>query len=223
LRRFRFFAVAWLFLALIFLISGGKPYYLAGLFPVLLGAGAVEADEWLERGSPRARCAVLGTALGVSGLVSIVLALPVLPVRDTGVVLAANGDVGETIGWPDLARSVARVYRRAHRSPSAVIFTANYGEAGAINRYGPSLGLPHAYSGHNGFAYWGPPPDRLGQVVTVGLAPNVLAHSFTKCTLVARVDNAAHVDNDERGAPIDLCAGTRGSWSHVWRDLRHLD
>jgi hypothetical protein len=220
LRAVRFFAIAWLCLVLIFLITGGKPYYLAGLFPVLLAAGAIEVDAWLERGSARARRAVLGAAIALSGVVSIVLALPVLPARDTGLVLAANGDVGETIGWPFLARQVAAVARHAHSRP--VIFTANYGEAGAIDRFGPKLGLPSAYSGHNAFASWGPPPNRPGPVVVVGLGADEIARLFAGCRLVLHVDNDAGVDNDERGTPIYLCSRTRRPWSEIWGDLRHL-
>jgi hypothetical protein len=51
----------------------------------------------------------------------------------------------------------------------AVIFTFNYGEAGAIDRYGPGLGLTHAYSGHNAYGDWEPPPDGAAPVITVGL------------------------------------------------------
>jgi hypothetical protein len=221
MRRYRFFAVAWLCLAAIFLIAGGKPYYVAGLFPALLAAGALAADAWLERGSTDMRRAALAAAFLVSAGVSLVLALPVLPARDAGIVLAANGDIGETIGWPDFARSVARVYERAD-GPHAVIFTSNYGEAGAIDRYGPTLGLPRAYSGHNGFAAWGPPPDRPGPVVAVGLDADTLARSFTGCRLAGRVENSAGVGNDEQGVPIDLCSATRRPWSRIWPDLRHL-
>ena len=221
LREFRFFAIAWFCLVLVFLVTAGKPYYVAGLFPVLLAAGALETDAWLQRGSVRARTAVLGTAIALSGVVSIVLALPVLPVRDTGVVLAANGDVGETIGWPVFVREVALVARRAHGNP--VIFTSNYGEAGAIDRFGPKLGLPPAYSGHNAFATWGPPPNRPGAVVVIGLDLDKVTHSFTACRLALHVDNRAGVDNDELGTPIYLCRGTRRPWSQIWRDLRHLD
>ena len=140
LLAFRFFAIAWICLVLIFLVTGGKPYYLAGLFPVLLAAGALEVDAWLERGSARARRAVLGAAIALSGLVSIVLALPVLPVRDSGVVLAANSDVGETIGWPLLAREVALAARRAHsRRSSSRRTTAKPGR---------SIGLARSWDCH---------------------------------------------------------------------------
>jgi hypothetical protein len=131
-------------------------------------------------------------------------------------VIAMNSDVGATIGWPDLARTVASVYR-----PGAVIFTANYGEAGAVDRYGPALRLPDAYSGHNAFGYWGPPPDRPATVITLGVHPATLKY-FRDCHLVARIGNSAGVDNDERGEPVERCAGPRAPWSILWTRLRHL-
>ena len=48
LRPVRSFAVAYVLLALVFLLSGGKPYYLAGLYPVLLAAGAPAVVGWLR-------------------------------------------------------------------------------------------------------------------------------------------------------------------------------
>jgi hypothetical protein len=219
LRPFRFVAVAWLVLALTFLASGGKPYYLAGMFPVLLGAGAIETDAWLSRGRSRSRGVLLGAALVSSAVVSAVIALPILPAAQAGPVIAVNGDVGETIGWPEFAQTVARVYDRA--TVNAVIFASNYGEAGAIDRYGPSLGLPGAYSGHNGFSEWGPPPDHSGSVVVIGLDGADLNRFFQSCHLAARVTNSSGVENDESGTPIDVCSGTRGSWSRNWAELRH--
>ncbi len=220
MRPYRFFAVAWLVLVAIFLATAGKPYYLAGTFPVLLGAGAIRTDRWLQRGSRTLRRGALVAAVASSAVVSAVIALPILPEKQLGPVLAANADVGETVGWPQFVRSVAGAYRRA--GPAAVIFTSNYGEAGAVDRFGPALGLPGAYSGHNGFAEWGPPADRPGPVVAVGLARSELAAHFNACRLFARVGNSAGVDNEERGEPVDICAGTRAPWSRMWGTLRHL-
>jgi 4-amino-4-deoxy-L-arabinose transferase-like glycosyltransferase len=219
LRPFRLFAVAWIFLVIAFLATGGKPYYLAGMFPVLLAAGALETEAWLARGVAQRRAALLWSLVVLSGIVSAFIALPLLPAKSAGPVIAVNSDVGETIGWPELTRTVASVYRRA--APGAVIFTSNYGEAGAIDRYGPALGLPRAYSGHNAFGYWGPPPGRGGPVITVGLSPRHLSQ-FRDCHLAARIDNSAGVDNDERGEPVEQCAGPRSPWSTLWPKLRHL-
>jgi hypothetical protein len=58
-------------------------------------------------------------------------------------------------------------------------------------------------------------------VVAVGLDRTELGH-FLNCHVAARIDNSAGVDNDERGAQVERCSGTRGRWSQIWPDLRHL-
>jgi 4-amino-4-deoxy-L-arabinose transferase-like glycosyltransferase len=218
-REARFVAWAWVVLAVVFMASGGKPYYLAGLLPALLGAGAVSVDRWLERGAATFRRALLGAALALSAVIGATIALPILPEGDAGPVVEVNEDVGETIGWPELASTVADVYRR--HPPSTVILTRNYGEAGAIDRYGPELGLPPAYSGHNGYGDWGPPPDADTPVIAVGLPPEDLAE-LGGCALAARIDNDADIDNEEQGASIRVCAGPPGGWPRAWDALRHL-
>lgn len=220
LRDVRFLAWAWVVLAGVFMASGGKPYYLAGLLPVLLGAGAPYVDRWLERGV-RARMAVLVSALAVSGAISAIIALPILPADSLGPVMDANEDVGETIGWPELADSVADVHARLPSGGPVVILARNYGEAGAIDRYGPALGLPGAYSGHNAYGDWGPPPDSAAPVIAVGLRGGDLAH-LRDCKLAARIDNRDGVDNQERGAAVMVCSGPRRPWSQEWPALRHL-
>jgi 4-amino-4-deoxy-L-arabinose transferase-like glycosyltransferase len=218
LRRYRVFAIAWGLLVLAYLAAGGKPYYLAGLFPVLLAAGSIPTERWVRAGS-RGRQRWLAAAIAVSALVSAVIALPVLPASESGPVVAINSDVGETIGWPDLVRDVARAYHATPGHP--VIFTANYGEAGAIDRYGRALGLPRAFSGHNALAWWGPPPANAAPVITVGLDARAL-QLFTGCQLVTRIDNTAGIDNDERGEPIERCLRPRAPWLRLWPHLRHL-
>jgi 4-amino-4-deoxy-L-arabinose transferase-like glycosyltransferase len=222
LRDLRFLAWAWVVLAVVFMATGGKPYYLSGLLPVLIAAGAIQADGWLSRGRAQVRRRVLVAAVVAAGLVGSVIALPILPARDLGPVLAVNPDVGETIGWRDLVRTVAVVDRTLPEPRHAVILTANYGEAGAIDRFGPALGLPPAYSGHNAFWDWGPPPDGSSPVIAVGLDPAVAAARLRGCRVVARVGNRAGVDNDERGEPVQVCAGPRRPWSAEWGALRSL-
>jgi hypothetical protein len=220
LRSLRFFAIAWFVLAALFLATGGKPYYLAGMFPVLLAAGSLEADLWLTRGVRQRRVTLIGGALVLSAVVSALLALPILPASSAAPVVAMNADAGETIGWPEFVQTVASAYRRAHSK--AVIFTSNYGEAGAIDRFGRALNLPSAFSGHNGFADWGPPPDTPQPVLAVGVSPGQLGQEFRACHEIAQINNVAGVDNEERGTKVDLCAGTRAPWSKLWPYLRHL-
>jgi 4-amino-4-deoxy-L-arabinose transferase-like glycosyltransferase len=215
LRDVRFLGWTWVVLVVVFLVAGGKPYYLAGLLPVLLAAGAQPVAAWLDGGRIRARGVTFGAALALSAVAAALIALPTLPAADAGPILAVNGDVGETIGWPELVDTVASVH-----PPGATVFTANYGEAGAIDRYGPQHKLPHAYSGHNGYGYWGPPRDPPGRVVVVGYdrVPDV----FVGCAVAARVHPPGDVDNDENGTPIWTCDGLRGTWADAWPKLKRL-
>jgi 4-amino-4-deoxy-L-arabinose transferase-like glycosyltransferase len=228
----RFLAWAWVVLASVFMATGGKPYYLAGLLPALIGAGAVKVDGWLDRGVARVRRAVLVAALAVSGVASVLISLPVLPAASADPVIEVNEDVGETIGWPEFAATVAGVYQALPEPDRAVILTGNYGEAGAIDRYGPALGLPRAYSGHNAYGDWGPPPDGSGPVIVVGLDPGRppaparasadRGAQLHGCSVAATIENDAAIDNDERGTRVLVCDGPRRPWSQVWPAFHHL-
>ena len=102
-----------------------------------------------------------------------------------------------------------------------MILTDNYGEAGAVDRYGPDLGLPRAYSGHNAYGDWGPPPNGSAPVVAIGLPLADLAR-LQGCRVVARIDNGLGIDNDEQGTHVDVCRGPVRPWSQEWPALRHL-
>jgi hypothetical protein len=58
------------------------------------------------------------------------------------------------------------------------ILAGNYGEAGAIERYGPADGLPHVYSGANNFWIWGPPPAADSAAIAVNVDPALLRRVF---------------------------------------------
>lgn len=221
LRVFRPFGVAYLTLAVVFIATGGKPYYLLGLYPVLFAAGAGPTVAWVRRA--RARRTILAWVLALSLVIDAIIALPVLPVAWLGPspVLALNPDAGETVGWPALTRTVRAAYAGA--APGTVVLTRNYGEAGAVDRFGPGLGLPAAYSGHNGYGLWGPPPDGgPGTAVAVGFSREQLLQWFDSVGKVATVDNGLDLDNEEQGAPVWLCSGLRHPWSQQWPSIRRL-
>ena len=162
LRRFRGFGWAYALLALAFLAMAGKPYYLAGMYPVLIAAGAPVFLGWLRNASRTNRIVTIGGILGISAVINAILMLPVLPADVVGrtPVIAVNYDAGETIGWPEFTSAVAAVVDAlppAERD-SVVLLTGNYGEAGALDRYGAGFGLPAAYSRHNAYHAWGRPP-----------------------------------------------------------------
>ncbi|HEY5857072.1 MAG TPA: glycosyltransferase family 39 protein [Aldersonia sp.] len=216
--HWRVFPVAYALLFAAFLLTGGKAYYLAGLYPVLLAAGSIAAVGWMRRGTVVLRATLITVAVVVSALAASVLFLPALPERDLAgsSVLAINYDAGETVGWPRFAQQVGA----AAVVPDAVVLTANYGEAGAVAHYLPDG--PAVYSGHNAFWWWGPPPEDAEVVVAVGFEPERLDDWFAVCEIADRVDNGLGIDNDEQGAPIVVCRDRRADWAQLWPQLQRL-
>jgi hypothetical protein len=213
LRSARAFAVAYVALALFFLLTGGKPYYLTGLYPVLLAAGAEPVLGWVRH---RAVVAALALSLGINA----VLMLPVVPAAwlHRTPIPAVNYDAGEQVGWPRFAATVERV---AHgRADGAVVLTGNYGEAGAVDRYAPDVAP--AYSGHNSYWSWGPPPEEATTAIVVGLPETELRRWFGSVRAAARIDDGVDLDNDEQGAPVWIASDRLVPWSVIWPQLRRL-
>jgi hypothetical protein len=130
------------------------------------------------------------------------------------------------VGWPSFTRTVAGVYDRLPPATRArtVIFTSNYGEAGAVDLLGRPDGLPPAYSGHNGFTQWGPPPDGDTSAVVIGdLDDDLLRRDFAGCRVAARIDDGIGLNNNEQDEPVIVCTAERAPWSVIWPGLRHYD
>lgn len=225
-RPFRCLGVAYLLLVAVYLVLGGQIYYPTNGAPALIAAGAVATVGWLARGTTRVRVTAWWAAAGLTLVATIGLGLPIYPAS----VLSATPqpavvpDSAETVGWPGFVETVAAVYASLPEPEraDAVIFTSNYGEAGAIERYGPEHGLPAPYSGHNAYWRWGPPPDQpAGPVIVVGDVP---ADVFDcgSLTLAATHDNGLDVENEEQGMPVRVCRDKGDSWSRLWPRLRHL-
>jgi hypothetical protein len=149
-----------------------------------------------------------------------------LPPSALAVVNAMNKEQGEQVGWQQLVSAAAQGWAQipAGDRSRAVVFTTNYGEAGAIARYGGEHGLPAPYSGHMSYADWGPPPDTANGPVLLVQYPEdrVLQRTFTGCRQITTVDNGEGVDNEEQGARIVLCDGTTQPWSQLWPSLRRF-
>jgi Dolichyl-phosphate-mannose-protein mannosyltransferase len=224
-RPVRFLAFAFLVALILTLLTGGSPYYVLGLLAVIYAAGCVPVSEWLAT-SLRRRWLAFG-AVGLNALVATVVGLPIIPVSSVGStpVPGVNQGARDTVGWPEYVEQVARAYENLAPSERAgvVVITTNYGEAGAVARYGPALGLPAVISGHNELADATRPPDGRMPVVVVGRGAMRVASRNASCTEVNRLDNRRGVDNEEQGQPVAVCRQPRDSWLAVWPQFRHLD
>ncbi|KQM81256.1 glycosyltransferase family 39 protein [Agromyces sp. Leaf222] len=226
-RPIRLFAVAFAVVVLATIAGGAQPYYPLGLVEVLLALGAVPTAEWMRT---RGRRALVWAGIALNAVVSALIALPLLPLAVVGAspFAAMNQTVGDTVGWPTYVEQVAAVVHEAEAGADAasapVVITSNYGEAGAIARFGPEHGLdPDAvYSGHNGLWFQARPSDAATDVVFVGELSRRVTGDFDSCTTVAHLDNELDVDNEEQGVPITLCTGRTTGWDELWPRLAHL-
>lgn len=220
-RDLRFLALALPVVLLGTFAGGSQFYYPLGVLSVLVAVGWVPVEEWMRT---RGRTAIVVAAVAVNGVASVLIALPVIPVGAVGStpIPDVNQATGDTIGWPRYVRQVASVVD-AGRGASAIV-TANYGEAGAISRYGPDEGLTGtAYSGQNALWFAARPPDSARDVVFVGDVVADVRSAFAHCTIAGRLDNGVDVDNEEQGEPIWSCSGRSTGWDVLWPRLAHLD
>jgi hypothetical protein len=152
------------------------------------------------------------------------LTLPLLPeaVMARSPLPAARKDFADTVGWHDLVNEVAGVYHGlpAEQRATAVIITDNYGEAGAINTYGPALGLPTALSGELTYYFWKPAHLSDGPVVAVGIDPAFLTTLFRQCQVVATITNSYGLHNQEFGAPISICRDPLKPMDELWPEFK---
>jgi hypothetical protein len=198
---------------------------------MLFAAGAVAWEQWLAgRPAGQARWGRVATwaALGLSAVVALALMTPIAPVNSPlwNVSNSVHDNFREQIGWPELVEAVAQIYHDLPQDEQAQtgILTGNYGEAGAINLYGPEYGLPRAISGVNSLwlrGYGDPPPT---QVIVLGYLQEEAGHYFAACSHAGTITNRFDVANEETtyNPEIWLCREPRLPWSELWPQLQRF-
>ncbi len=213
----------------LFLVTQGRGYYSAPAYPMLIAAGAVLGEQWLaslSAGKARLARGITYGALAVGGSLMAAVSLPLAPINSPwwDVASTVNDGFKESVGWPELTETIAGIYASlpAEEKAQAGILAGNYGEAGAINLYGPAYGLPEAISGINSYwlrGYGDPPPQTL---VVVGFTRDDVERMFEACDLAGHTSNRYGVKNEEtRDHPdIFVCRRLRLSWPDFWKRFR---
>lgn len=236
-KMYRAFGWAFMITIAIFMITHGKDYYSAPAYVMLLAAGGVATERLLS-----ARAKLLRPACFIWLLLGIVpllpLVLPVLPIETFlryqshlpfEVPKTEQSFVGETLPqyyadefpWPGMVEAVARVYHSLtpEEQKRTAIFGNNYGQAAAIDFFGPNYGLPKAISGHQNYFLWGP-RDYTGEIVIVlGDEEADAREHFESVTVAATLNNpyAYRYEN----LPILLCRGLKWNLQTEWSKVKN--
>jgi len=229
--KFRAIGIAFLVIDVAFVILKGKVYYIAPFFPVLLAAGAVQLESIDARGWRPAIRYALPAVIVIVGVMVAPLAIPVLPVetfvpyqRALGVNVRTETrktadlpqNFADMFGWPEMTATVAKVYNSLPPNERAetAIFAHNYGEAAAIDFFGPRYGLPKASSGHMSYYLWGPRDWNGKAAIAIGESETDLKRIFSRVDQVATVGTQYSMP-DEHG-PVYLCREPKLSIQQLW-------
>jgi len=234
LEEFRALGIACAAAFLLLLAFHGKPYYIGPVYPALFAAGAVQVEAMGE--TPAAEFVNWGavTVLVAYGIIISPLGLPFLPplrmsvyVETLGATAALRTNTGEferlpqdyadMLGWRARVQAVAHVYDSLppDMRAKAVIAAENYGQAGAIDYYGPAMGLPHAICTCGTYWFFGPGTLPGEVLVTIGIDESDLRTLYGNVRPSGRIDLPWSVP-EERDAPLYVATEPAMTLQQFW-------
>lgn len=236
-KAYRVLGWAYLVVLGVLLATQGRTYYLAPAYPMLFAAGSVVLEEWLQTARVRWLRPVYVTLLVVGGVILAPFYLPVLP-PETYIRYAETLGLGpvkiethamgqlpqifaDRFGWPEMAQTTAEVYHSLSpdEQGKVAIFAENYGQASAIDLYGPELGLPPAISGHQNYYYWGPRGHTGEIVIALGVSRQDLRRRFGDVKQAAYVRHVYAMPYES--FPIFVCREPKQSLPEIWPEVKN--
>ncbi len=236
-KAYRFLGWAYLVVLAEMLVLKGKIYYLAPAYPMLLAAGAVWIEQQIRVHNWDWMKPAILAPLVVGGIIAAPLAMPLLPVEamakysqfwDVEKVEVEYHEraklpqlYADMFGWPEQVALLARVYHSLPPEEQAkcTLFASNYGQAGAIDYFGPALGLPKAISNHNNYFLWGPRNYTGEVVIAIGFQLEELRPLFRQINLAATPFHS-YAMPDENNLPIYICRQPKISLQKAWPSLK---
>jgi len=236
-RKYRALGIAYFVLLTEMMILHGKIYYMAPIYPMLFAAGGA----WLEQAfSVRVRW--LKPALVVtSAALAVFIAPTIMPIlkpeqvvsymkathfepprAETSHTAALPQILADQFGWPEMVEQIAQVYNSlpTDERQKASIFAQDYGEAGAINLFGPRYGLPAALSGHQNYFLWGPGSYNGEVLVVLDWPSDSNCHEFSSVRDYGQVQISPWAMPWERRIHIYVCRGLKMPVSELWPEVK---
>jgi hypothetical protein len=236
-RRYMALGITYVVILAEFLILHGKSYYLAPAYPMLFAAGGVAVERvfanrlrWIKPGllvlliaSGALLTPMVAPILPPGKLVAYMRAIKLQPPRtETSHTAPLPQIFADQFGWQEMVASVGHVYNhlRPEDKKRAAIFCQNYGQAGAIDFFGPKFGLPPAISGHQNYFLWGS-HDWTGEVALVlDTRDDNEREQFASVEDLGQIVSSPWAMPFERRTHIYLCHDLKGNVQDIWPQLK---
>src|SRR5713226_4963611 len=183
-------------LAVILFSANGRPHYVAPADPTLFAAGGVAMEAWFSRRGLQWLKPAYVCLLLITGAIGAPMAIPVLfpevyirysqllhfapPPIETDKLGPLPQFYADMFGWEEMTVEVARIYNSLPpevRTKTAIL-AGTYGQAAAVDLFGPKYGLPSAMSPLQSYFCWGPRDYTGESVMVVGIRREELERFF---------------------------------------------
>ena len=237
-RRYRL--IAWTFVVTLgmFIALKGKNYYVSPIYPMMFAAGAIGFEQITARRLQWTRTAYIGLIVA-GGVLLAPLFCPILSPENFIAYQKAlhipipeaerqnNGPLpqyfADEFGWEPMVQKVAEVYHSLSPEEQArtAIFSNGWGEAVAVDFFGPKYGVPKAISKHNQYWIWGPRNYSGDIVIVLRSDGSGDRRNFASVQDMGAVEHP--YSRRDEWFHIFLCRGLKADFRQVWPRLKRFD
>jgi hypothetical protein len=237
---YRLFGWTYLMILAAFIAMKAKNYYVAPIYPILFAAGAIGLERIAQ--GRRSGTWMRGTYVALvilAGAVLMPFSVPLLSPENFLRYQKAmgfqppelehqqNGPLpqwyADEFGWQEMVEKVAKVYNSLPPEERArtAIFSNGWGEAAAVDFYGPRYGLPQAISKHNSYWLWGPRNYDGSTMIILRSDGRGDREHFQSVQAVEHVEHP-YARRDEY-FDIYLCRGLKRNLRDAWPKMKVFD
>ncbi|MBN8707611.1 MAG: glycosyltransferase family 39 protein [Bacteroidetes bacterium] len=223
---------------LLFFFSGGKGYYVLGLFPFWFAAGSRYLESIIADKKHILKTGIVTFPAGIA-LLSLPYVLPVFSLKTlqsysemTGYFIPnpfsrwEDGNrrtisqvYSDMTGWKELASLVAKAYEslpEKEKKNCTLFAEKNYGYAGAIHFYGRKDNLPAAITFNDSYTLWAPDSIPNGSIIYIYYNAGEMTDLFNE---VKEIGTVANEYFRERGVKVFLSRNPKTDISEVYSGL----
>lgn len=239
-RRYGVLGCSFLIVLGAFIALKGKNYYVSPVYPIGFAAGAVALEQGSKALGQLWVRPTYGAFVAVSGLLMMPLTVPILRpetllayehrFRLSPPVVFEHQNTGplpqyfaDEFGWENMVRQVAAVYHSLSPAEQGrtAIFANNWGDAAAVDFFGPNFGLPAAISNKDSYGDWGP-GGYTGEIVIVLNSDGTGDRQhFATVEKVGRVQHP--YSRRDEWFDIFLCRTLKFDLHEAWPKMKEVD